>query len=86
MVFADPYAGYGNLAVVRHVSGITTHYGHLQAIKVKIGETVRAGQIIGTLGSTGSSTGPHLHLEIRRDGRALDPLEVLPGLKAEAEG
>ena len=85
-MFADPYAGYGNLIVIRHPSGLTSHYGHLQQIKVKIGDTVRAGQIIGLLGSTGSSTGPHLHLEIRKEGSSLDPMKIIPGLHAAAEG
>ena len=86
VIFADPYAGYGNLIVVRHPSGVTSHYGHLLKIKVTPGTKVKAGQIIGLLGSTGSSTGPHLHLEIRNGGQALDPMRIIPGLRAEAEG
>lgn len=86
VVFADPYAGYGNLIVVKHPNGVTTHYGHCQAIKVKPGNRVTAGQIIGLVGSTGLSTGPHLHFEVRKDGHAYDPEALLPGLAIEARG
>jgi murein DD-endopeptidase MepM/ murein hydrolase activator NlpD len=86
VVFADPYRGYGNLVVIRHPNGLTSHYGHLRAIKVAPGKRVKAGQIIATLGNTGSSTGPHLHLEIRRDGRPLDPLTIIPGLTLTPKG
>lgn len=86
VIFSDPYAGYGNLVVVKHRNGITSHYGHCKEIKTNIGKVVRPGEIIATLGNTGSSTGPHLHLEIRKNGVALDPLKLLPGVQAQAEG
>ena len=70
--------GYGNVVVLRHDVGYSTIYGHLSLIMVKEGEAVRQGQAIGGAGSTGKSTGPHLHFEIRHDGNPFDPLPVLP--------
>lgn len=70
--------GYGNVVVLRHDSGYTTIYGHMNVIIGKEGESVRQGQAVGGVGSTGKSTGPHLHFEIRQDGRPLDPLPLLP--------
>ena len=70
--------GYGNVVVLRHDLGYTTIYGHLSIIIAKEGEDVRRGQAIGGVGSTGKSTGPHLHFELRHDGRPTDPLPILP--------
>jgi lipoprotein NlpD len=70
--------GYGNVIVVRHDAGLSTIYGHMNVIIAKEGEAVRQGQAIGGVGSTGKSTGPHLHFELRREGRPLDPLPLLP--------
>jgi murein DD-endopeptidase MepM/ murein hydrolase activator NlpD len=70
--------GYGNVVVLRHDLGYSTIYGHMSVIIAKEGEAVRQGQAIGGVGSTGKSTGPHLHFELRRDGHPLDPLSVLP--------
>lgn len=86
VVFADPHGGYGNLVVVQHENGYTSHYGHCQSIHVQIGQRVTAGQIIANVGSTGRSTGPHLHFELRQNGKALDPEEYVPGLTARPEG
>ena len=86
VVFADPYKGYGNLVVIKHPNGMTSHYGHCLSISVNPGQPVKAGQIIAALGNTGSSTGPHLHLEIRMQGRALDPLRIIPGLTLKPQG
>lgn len=83
VVFADKYAGYGNLVVVHHEKGLTTHYGHCEKISVKTGQRIKPGTVLGTVGSTGSSTGPHLHLEVRLNGEPQDPLRDFPGL---AEG
>lgn len=80
IVFADKYAGYGNLVVVRHENGLTTHYGHCEKISVKTGQKVLPGAVLGTVGTTGVSTGPHLHLEVRFNGVPQDPLEHIPGL------
>ena len=65
--------GYGNLVVLRHANGLETFYGHLSERKVESGDWVSAGDIIGLGGSTGRSTGPHLHFEVRYRGAAMDP-------------
>jgi murein DD-endopeptidase MepM/ murein hydrolase activator NlpD len=74
VLFAGWFGGYGKLVVLDHGGGVTTLYGHLSSIGVAVGQRVRAGQVIGRVGSTGYSTGPHLHFEIRVDGRPVDPL------------
>lgn len=71
-------SGYGNVVVLRHDAGFSSIYGHLNVIIAKEGEAVRQGQAIGGVGSTGKSTGPHLHFELRREGHPLDPLPLLP--------
>ncbi len=86
VVFSDPHAGYGNLVVILHPDGTSSHYGHNTKNIVKPGIKVKAGAIIAYVGSTGLATGPHLHFEIRRNGKALDPLKIFPGLLVEAEG
>jgi lipoprotein NlpD len=70
--------GYGNVVVLRHDLSYSTIYGHMNVIIAKEGEAVRQGQAIGGVGSTGKSTGPHLHFEVRHEGRPLDPLPILP--------
>jgi murein DD-endopeptidase MepM/ murein hydrolase activator NlpD len=65
--------GYGRMVEIRHANGVSTRYGHLSAISVKRGEHVAAGAAIGRVGSTGRSTGPHLHYETRRNGKPVDP-------------
>ena len=74
----NSHSGYGNVVVLRHDGRLSTIYGHMNVIIAKEGEAVRQGQAIGGVGSTGRATGPHLHFELRRDGRALDPLPLLP--------
>lgn len=69
--------GYGNLVKVDHGRGIETRYGHLSAFSVRVGERVKRGQIIGRMGSTGRSTGSHLHYEVRIDGRAVNPIPFM---------
>ncbi len=69
---------YGYAVYVGHADGFETRYAHLSSIAVEPGQRVSRGTAIGTVGSTGASTGPHLHFEIRQAGRALDPLAVLP--------
>jgi murein DD-endopeptidase MepM/ murein hydrolase activator NlpD len=71
--------GYGNYVVIAHPDGFVTVYGHLQSIAVKAGQVVHQGQIIGYEGSTGWSTGPHLHFEIRHRGDWMDPAAYLAG-------
>lgn len=65
--------GYGNLVVLKHADNIATYYGHLSVLGVSSGMRVRKGDLIGRVGSTGKSTGPHLHFEVRRGDQALDP-------------
>src|SRR5262245_45180169 len=69
--------GYGRVVDVDHGNGLSTRYGHLSAIAVRVGQSVRTGQIIGKVGSTGRSTGPHLHYETRLKGEAIDPQKFL---------
>jgi len=69
--------GYGNMVEVEHGNGLATRYGHMSEIDVKVGQPVRIGQTIGKIGSTGRSTGPHLHYETRIDGEAVDPQKFL---------
>ena len=69
--------GYGNLIVVRHSNGLETYYGHLSKRLVIPGEPVKAGEVIGLGGSTGRSTGPHLHFETRYKGQAFDPERII---------
>ncbi|QNF35052.1 peptidoglycan DD-metalloendopeptidase family protein [Adhaeribacter swui] len=65
--------GYGNYVVVRHYNGLETLYGHMSKTLVKVGQFVKAGQLLGKGGSTGRSTGPHLHFEVRYQGNPIDP-------------
>jgi len=67
------HPSWGNRITLKHNNGYQTLYGHLNSFNVKTGETVKAGQVIGTVGSTGRSTGPHLHFEIRKDGQTINP-------------
>jgi murein DD-endopeptidase MepM/ murein hydrolase activator NlpD len=69
--------GYGRMVEVDHGNGLSTRYGHLSEINVKVGDTIKIGQVIGAVGSTGRSTGPHLHYETRIDGDAVDPQKFL---------
>lgn len=69
----DYYSGYGNAVVLDHNTGYQSLYGHLSSVNVVKGQQVKAGDVIGFLGSTGRSTGPHLHYEIRKDGEDISP-------------
>jgi murein DD-endopeptidase MepM/ murein hydrolase activator NlpD len=77
VIYAGWLGGYGNLTVIDHGGGIATAYGHQSRIAVSIGQQVARGEIIGYVGSTGHSTGPHLHFEVRVNGQAVDPLGYL---------
>lgn len=78
VVFAGRAGGYGNLVEIEHPDGRTTRYGHCAKLKVREGQKVAAGQVIATVGSTGLSTGPHLHFEIiNAQGRHIDPMKMV---------
>ncbi len=74
---AGPTGGYGNMVEVDHGGGLSTRYGHLSSIAVSPGQQLSAGAMLGRVGSTGRSTGPHLHYEVRVDGEAVDPSRFL---------
>src|SRR5690606_9581945 len=69
--------GYGRYVEVRHPNGLRSFYAHMSALEVQVGQAVAGGPAIGKVGSTGSSTGPHLHFEIRRGGARLNPANYL---------
>ncbi len=76
--YAGWNGGYGNFVKIYHRDGIETCYGHMEKIAAKAGEHIKKGQVIGYEGSTGLSTGPHLHYEIRVNGTAVNPIKYLP--------
>jgi murein DD-endopeptidase MepM/ murein hydrolase activator NlpD len=73
VLFAGLKGGYGNCVIVDHGNGISTYYAHLSSIAVVIGQPLEAGEYIGQVGSTGRSTGPHLHYEVRANGHPIEP-------------
>jgi murein DD-endopeptidase MepM/ murein hydrolase activator NlpD len=87
VVDAGWHGGYGQLVSIAHAGGIETMYGHMSRIAARSGETVRQGQVIGYVGSTGLSTGPHLHFEVLKNGRPVNPLSVkLGAVPAQLQG
>jgi murein DD-endopeptidase MepM/ murein hydrolase activator NlpD len=79
VIYADSkLGGYGNAVIVRHDQKTTTLYAHNSTLKIKAGEKVRVNQVVALLGSSGRSTGPHLHFELRENERPLDPRAYLP--------
>lgn len=85
--FVGTRAGYGNVVEVSHGNGMLTRYAHMSRFKARVGQEVAAGQVIGAIGSTGRSTGPHLHFEVRINDRAVNPrpfLETAPHVLEEA--
>lgn len=77
VIYADWYGGYGNAVIIDHGNGMTTLYAHCSELYVKDGDMVEKGQPISAVGSTGFSTGPHLHFELRANGEPLDPAAYL---------
>jgi len=77
VTFAGWQGGYGKMVEIDHGNGVATRYGHLSSIDTEVGHTIKSGQIIGKVGTTGRSTGPHLHYETRIDGEAVDPQRFL---------
>jgi murein DD-endopeptidase MepM/ murein hydrolase activator NlpD len=77
VIHSGPYSGYGNLVIVYHTNGITTRYGHLSRITVEAGQRIKRGDQLGHAGSTGRSTGPHVHYEIRENDQSVDPFRYV---------
>jgi len=78
VVYAQRKAAYGNLVILNHGNGLTTRHGHLSAFTVKAGQWVHKGDIIGNVGMSGRTTGPHLHYEVRQNDRPVNPRNYLP--------
>lgn len=77
VTWADKRYGYGQLIEINHGNGLSTRYGHCEQILVKVGQTVRQGEKIGLMGSSGRSTGPHVHYEVLKDGRQINPAQYV---------
>jgi murein DD-endopeptidase MepM/ murein hydrolase activator NlpD len=85
ITFAARKAGYGNCIEITHADGIITRYAHMSAFRARLGQSVGAGQMIGAIGSTGRSTGPHLHFEVRVHDRAINPRPFLEAIAHVSE-
>jgi len=86
VVIAGWVNGYGNGIYVDHGNGITTRYGHLSRIDVVVGQSLKRGEHLGLVGSTGRSTGPHLHYEVRINGQPTSPMLYLPSVAPQFGG
>ncbi|HEX8206081.1 MAG TPA: peptidoglycan DD-metalloendopeptidase family protein [Solirubrobacteraceae bacterium] len=86
VVQAGPQSGYGNLVCIEHAGGTTTCYAHLSTIGARMRQWVDSGQVIGTVGCTGNCTGPHLHFEVRENGRPVDPSGYVNGTRTLPRG
>ncbi len=78
VILSEYYGGYGECIIIDHGGGLTSLYGHLNSRYVSVGQTVSGGETIGAMGSTGWSTGPHLHLEFAENGELVDPFDYVP--------
>lgn len=86
VVTAQEQGGYGLTVVVRHANGFESRYAHLSSLDVKAGDTVAQGQQVGRVGSTGRSTGPHLHFEVTQAGHRVDPERFVRNLTSDIKG
>lgn len=77
VTWAGKRYGYGNLVEINHGKGYVTRYGHSEKVLVKVGDTVKKGQIVAKIGNTGRSTGPHVHFEVWRNGHTVDPMKYV---------
>jgi len=78
VIFAGRKSDYGNLIIIDHGNGVTTRLGHLSRFQTRVGRTVTKGEIVGYVGMTGRTTGPHLHYEVRKNDRPVNPRSYLP--------
>jgi murein DD-endopeptidase MepM/ murein hydrolase activator NlpD len=85
VIIAGCQNGYGNVVYIDHGNGLSTRYGHLSQIDVSIGQRIARGEVLGRVGSTGRSTGPHLHYEVRINNQPVNPRPYLPGAGEEPE-
>ncbi len=87
VVTAEYTGGYGNMVEIEHSNGFSTRYAHMSAILVSPGQSVTTGTVVGRVGTTGRSTGPHLHYETRINEEPMDPTRFLrAGMKLAAKG
>ena len=77
VTWSDKRWGYGNMVEINHGNGYVTRYGHCEKLLIKEGEAVKKGETVATMGSTGRSTGPHVHFEVLRDGKQVNPLDFI---------
>jgi murein DD-endopeptidase MepM/ murein hydrolase activator NlpD len=85
VTWAGKRYGYGDLVEINHGNGYVTRYGHNQAVRVKVGDTIKKGQVVAAMGSTGRSTGPHVHFEVLLNGRVVDPIKYIRAAKDEED-
>lgn len=78
VIYAGWQSGYGQVVVIDHGGGLTTRYGHLSRVDATVGQAIKRGDTVGNVGSTGRSTGPHLHYEVRLNDEPVDPMQYLP--------
>ena len=83
VIIACAQNGYGNVVYIDHGNGLTTRYGHLSQIDVTVGQSITRGETLGRVGSTGRSTGPHLHYEVRINNQPVNPRQYLPGAQEQ---
>lgn len=79
VTWAGPRYGYGNLVIVNDGDGYTTYYAHNRKVLVKVGDVIKRGDVISLMGETGRATGPHVHLEVHHDGKAINPWRFVAG-------